>query len=212
MTMTTPNSGHTLPTRNSEHNRRGLTHHHLTKRYSTQKLHTNHNSFITSTMKLHLLLLISLFNVSSGFMAELKGTLAEEACTGSEYADFKQCVTADVSMVDFIDFEDESFVNRDGDSRRLSCMGCPTSGAPRGTWCFVMCGSGRRLLEEVTDMPNLRRLVQPDEFTAVFGGGELTGNGRAKQVAKTVIECFETLSENHPCLGSTVDMTLTVTL
>ncbi len=165
-------------------------------------------------MKLHLLLLVSLFNLSSGFMAELKGTLAEEACTGLEYADFKQCVTADESMADFIDFEDESFVNRGGDGRQLSCTGCPTSGAPKGTWCYTMCGSQRRrLLEEVMDsMPNLRRLVQPDEFTAVFGGGELTGNGRAKQVAKTVIECFETLSENHPCLGSTVDMTLTVTL
>jgi hypothetical protein len=163
-------------------------------------------------MKLHLLLLISLFNLSSGFMAELKGTLAAEACTGLEYADFKQCVTADVSMADFIDLEDESFVDRGGDGRKLSCMGCPTSGAPRGHWCFVMCGSGRRLLEEVTDTPNLRRLQEPDEFSAVFQCGEFAGNGKAKQVAETIIECLDKLSENHPCLGSTVDMTLAVTL
>jgi hypothetical protein len=163
-------------------------------------------------MKLHLLLLVSLFSLSSGFMAELKGPLTEEACTGLEYADFKRCVTADESMAGFVDSEDESFINRGGDGRKLSCDGCPASGAPRGTWCFTMCGRGRRLQEEVTDTPNLRRLVQPDEFTAVFGGGELTGSGKAKQVAKTIIECFEKLSDNHPCLGSTVDMTLTVTL
>jgi hypothetical protein len=49
-------------------------------------------------MKLHLLLLVSLFSLSSGFMAELKGPLTEEACTGLEYADFKRCVTADESI------------------------------------------------------------------------------------------------------------------
>jgi hypothetical protein len=86
----------------------------------------------------------------------------------------------------------------------------PTTADPVA--CFTCGGEGRRLLEEVTDTPNLRHLVQPEEFTAPFGGGELTGSGKAKQVAKTIIECFEKLSQNHPCLGSTVDMTLTVTL
>jgi hypothetical protein len=162
-------------------------------------------------MKLQLLLLASVFNLSSGFMAELKGTLAEEACTGKEYADFKQCVTADESMAGFVDFEDEAFLNRGG-GRRLSCVGCPPSGAPRGTWCFTMCGSRRRRLEEeVTEMPNFLRRVQQDE-SAVFVGGEYTGNEEAKELAKGIIECFGGLLPNHPCLGDTVKMELTVTL
>jgi hypothetical protein len=162
-------------------------------------------------MKLHLLLLASVFNLSSGFMAELKGTLAEEACTGKEYADFKQCVTADESMAGFVDFEDEAFVNR-GDGRKLSCVGCPPSGAPRGTWCFTMCGSRRRrLLEEDTDTPNFLRRVQEDD-SAVFAGGEYSGNEEAKELAKGIIKCLEGLSTNHPCLGDTVKMELTVTL
>jgi hypothetical protein len=162
-------------------------------------------------MKLHLLLLASVFNLSSGFMAELKGTLAEEACTGKEYADFKQCVTADESMAGFVDFEDEAFLNRGG-GRKLSCVGCPPSGAPRGTWCFTMCGSrrGRRLLEEDTDTSNLRR-VQEEE-SAEFAGGEYTGNEEAKELAKGIIECLGGLLPNHPCLGDTVKMELTVTL
>jgi hypothetical protein len=161
-------------------------------------------------MKLHLLLLASVFSLSSGFMAELKGTLAEEACTGKEYADFKQCVTADESMAGFVDFEDEAFLNRGG-GRKLSCWGCPASGAPRGTWCFTMCGSRRRrLLEEDTDTSNLRR-VQEEE-SAVFAGGEYTGNEEAKELAKGIIECLGGLLPNHPCLGDTVKMELTVTL
>jgi hypothetical protein len=162
-------------------------------------------------MKLHLLLLASVFNLSSGFMAELTGTLAEEACTGAEYADFKQCVTEDASMADFIDSKDEAFVNRGGD-RKLSCWGCPASGAPRGTWCFVMCGSRRgRLLEEITDTPNFLRRVQADD-SAVFAGGEYTGNDEAGKLAEGIIECLGGLSTNHPCLGDTANMTLTVTL
>jgi hypothetical protein len=161
-------------------------------------------------MKLHFLLLASVFNLSSGFMAELTGTLADEACTGAEYADFKQCVTADDSMADFIDSKDEAFVNRGG--RKLSCRGCPTSGAPRGTWCFVMCGSRRgRLLEEITDTPNFLRRVQEDD-SAVFAGGEYTGNDEAGELAKGIMECLGGLSANHPCLGDAASMTLTVTL
>jgi hypothetical protein len=164
-------------------------------------------------MKLHLLLLASVFNLSSGFMAELTGTLADEACTGVEYADFKQCVTADESMADFIDSEDEAFVNRGGD-RKLSCWGCPLSGAPRGTWCFVMCGTRRgRLLEEVTDTPNfLRRVQEDDSADAVYADGLYTGTDEAKELAKGIIECLGGLATNHPCLGDTANMGLTVTL
>jgi hypothetical protein len=162
-------------------------------------------------MKLHLLLLASIFNLSSGFMAELKGPLNNEtACTGGEFADFRQCVTADESMADFVDYEDEAFVNRGGDGRRLSCKGCPTSGAPRGTWCYTMCGSQRRRL--ATDsMPNFLRRVQEDD-TATFADGEYTGNEDAKELAKGIIECFGGLLPNHPCLGDTVHMESTVTL
>jgi hypothetical protein len=168
-------------------------------------------------MKLHLLLLASLFNLSSGFMATLKGPLNNEtACTGNEYADFKQCVTADESMANFTESEDEAFIHSGGDGRKLSCMGCPTSGAPIGHWCFVMCGSQRRrLLEEVPDSkPNfLRRVLQDDsETTAVFADGEYTGNEDAIELAKGIISCFGGLLPNHPCLGDTVEMELTVTL
>jgi hypothetical protein len=113
-------------------------------------------------------------------------------------------------MADFVDYEDEAFVNRGG--RKLSCRGCPTSGAPRGTWCYTMCGSQRRrLLEEVTDTPNFLRRVQEDN-SAVYSDGLYTGTDEAKELAKGIIECLGGLSTNHPCLGDTANMTLTVTL
>jgi hypothetical protein len=94
------------------------------------------------------------------------------ACTGKEYAEFMSCATlgaADpILPEDFTELEEEVFVNNGSEDRKLNCSGC-TGGAPRGTWCFTMCG-GRRLGEEGTDTPNLRRLVEQD-FTAVFGGG-----------------------------------------
>jgi hypothetical protein len=175
-------------------------------------------------MNLHLLLLASVFNLSSGFMAELKGTLAEAegSCTGAEYADFKHCVTlgatADPSIdAEFIDFEDLAVVKSGGDDRRLQSNHCRARGCngtqPRGTFCYTMCGgSGRRLEQEGTDKPNfLRRVAEED--SAVFAGGEYTGtNDEAIAIAKDIIECFGELSTNHPCLGDTVDMTLTVIL
>jgi hypothetical protein len=86
-----------------------------------------------------------------------------------------------------------------------------TGGAPRGTFCFTVCGGRRRLSEEGTmDTPNLRRLVKPD-FAAVFEDGKYTGNGKAKQIAKAIIECVGDVSTNHPCLGSTDTMVLTIT-
>jgi hypothetical protein len=167
-------------------------------------------------MKLHLLLLLaSVFSLSSGFMAELKGPLADEACTGGEYADFKSCVmkgvAADPNLAGFVDTEDVSIVNRGGE-RKLSCKGCPPSGAPRGTWCFTMCGSRRgRLLEEGTDTPNFLRRVQEAE-TAVFQGGAYTGNTEAISILEAMTKCLDDGFAHHPCLGTTDKMTMTVTL
>jgi hypothetical protein len=172
-------------------------------------------------MKLHLILLASVFNLSSGFMAELKGLLGQETCTGGEYADFKSCViqgiATDPNLAGLIDFEDVAIVNRGGD-RKLSCSGCPASGAPRGTWCFTMCGSRRRRLEEGTDTPNLRRVLQEEVYTAVFQGGEgvvagaYTGNVEAISILESMITCLDVGSMHHPCLGTSDTMTLTVTL
>jgi hypothetical protein len=173
-------------------------------------------------MKLHLLLLPSLFHLSSGFMAELRGPLTEVACTGDEYADFRHCsalgVETDQSLpaLNEAELDDLAFMNhRHEDDRHLRslnwCSGC-TGGAPRGTFCFTVCGGRRRLSEEATmDTPNLRRLDPPD-FVAVFENAAYTGNGRAKQIAKAIIECLGGVSTNHPCLGSTDTMVLTVTL
>jgi hypothetical protein len=174
-------------------------------------------------MKLHLLLLSSLFHLSSGFMAELRGPLTEAACTGEEYADFRHCaalgVAADQSIpaLNESELDDIAFMNHgNDDDRRLQfnwCRGC-RGGAPRGTFCFTVCGGRRRLSEEGAtgmDTPNLRRLDQPDSV-AVFEKGAYTGNGKAKQVAKATIECLGDVSTNHPCLGSLDTMVLTVTL
>jgi hypothetical protein len=165
-------------------------------------------------MKLHLILLLaSVVNLSSGFMAEVKGSLGEEACTGDEYADFKECVmegvAADPNLAGFVDVEDVAIVNRGGE-RRLNCAKCPES-APRGTWCFVMCGSnGRRRLEEGMDTNNLRRVQEVD--TAVFQGGAYTGNVEAISILKVMTTCLDDGFTHHPCLGTTDKMTMTVTL
>jgi hypothetical protein len=197
--------------------------------------HTNHfhnlllylNFFSLNKMKLHLLLLPSLFHLSSGFMAELRGPLTEAACTGEdseEYADFRHCVTEGVaidqnlSALDESELDDLAFMNhKRDDDRRLQlvnwCRGC-RGGAPKGTFCFTVCGGRRRLSEEGnTDMetPNLRRLEKPD-FVAVFENGAYSGNGKAKQIAKATIKCLGDVSMDHPCLGSTETMVLTITL
>jgi hypothetical protein len=164
-------------------------------------------------MKLHLILLASVFNLSSGFRAEVTGVLGVETCTGDEYADFKECVmqgvAADPNIAGFVDTEDVSIVNRGGE-RRLNCAVCPAR-APRGTWCFTMCGStGRRLLEEGTDTPNLRRVQASD--TAVFVGGVYTGNTEAILILEAMTTCLDDGFAHHPCLGTTDTMTMTVTL
>jgi hypothetical protein len=199
--MTTPNFEHRAP-QNSFHS--------ILTQITTY--------LFTSRMKLHLLLLASLLNLSSGIMVELKGTLAEEACTGEEYADFKYCVKQSAALDPFLpqwtDFEDEAFVHRDhGDDRQLGwCDGCPYE-APRGTFCFTVCG-GRRRLEEAADTPNLRRVQELTEEHkhAEFGDGSYTGNGEAKEIAREIIECLVEDSTHHPCLGSADKMKLKVTL
>jgi hypothetical protein len=215
--MTTPNFEHKRTKLREPCTSRLLLY--FTKQFSFES-HTNHKLFIYfNNMKLHLLLLASLCNLSSGIMVELKGKLAEEACTGEEYADFKYCVKQSSALDPFLtqwtDFEDEAFVHRDhGDERQLGwCDGCPY-GAPRGTFCFTVCGGGRRRLEEATDKPNLRRVQElTQEYKrAEFEGGNYTGNGDAKQIAREIIECLAEDSTHHPCLGSADKMKLKVTL
>jgi hypothetical protein len=167
-------------------------------------------------MKLHLILLLaSVFNLSSGFMAKVEGPLGEDTCTGGEYADFKECVmkgvAADPNLAGFVDMEDVSIVNRGGE-RRLNCATCPPAAiGTRGTWCFVMCGGGRRRgLEENTDTPNLRRVQEAE--TAVFKGGAYTGNTEAISILEAMTKCLDDKFAHHPCLGTTDKMTMTVTL
>jgi hypothetical protein len=166
-------------------------------------------NLFTSTMKLHLLLLASLFNLSSGFMAELRGQLTGEDCTGDEYADFKKCTNQvvlnyDESFPNFTEHEEIFFVNRGGDDRKLNwCNGC-NGQAPRGTFCFTVCG-GRRLSEEGMDTPNLRRLDQPD-FVALFQDGTYTGNNdMARQITRDIIDCIGRGLSEDSCLGSSTD-------
>jgi hypothetical protein len=78
-------------------------------------------------MKLHLILLLaSVFNLSSGFRAEVKGPLGKETCTGDEYADFKNCVTqgvaTDPNLAGLIDIEDGAIVNRGGERKLNQCL------------------------------------------------------------------------------------------
>jgi hypothetical protein len=168
-------------------------------------------------MKLHLFLLASVFNLSSGFRAEVEGPLGQETCTGNEYADFKECVmkgvAADPNLAGFVDTEDVSIVNRGGE-RRLSCAVCtPAAIRMRGQFCFVMCGGRRgRALEEGTDTHNLRRVQKAD--TAVFEGESrtYTGNVEAMLILEVMTTCLDDRFTHHPCLGTTDTMTMTVTL
>jgi hypothetical protein len=168
-------------------------------------------------MKLHLLILASLFHLSSaGFMAELRGQITEEVCSGEEYADFKRCVEKGLAQggENLTEIEEEAFVNRGNeDNRHLEggvnyCSGC-TGGAGVGTFCYTVCG-GRRRLEQGTDKTGLRRLPQAEKTATIVNGVE-SGNGKAKKIARSILDCLATdESDLHPCLGSTNEMALTV--
>jgi hypothetical protein len=162
-------------------------------------------------MKLLLLIFASLFHLSSGFMAELTGSLTQEECTGTEYADFKACVVAGFEEAgeDIYGGEDEAFINhgRDRDLRN-NCSGCPDT-TYVGHFCFTCCGGRRRHLEQGTENTGGLRGLQA--ATAV--DGEVTsGEGEALMIAETILLCLGDHSALHPCLGSTNEMDLTVTL
>jgi hypothetical protein len=165
-------------------------------------------------MKLHLILLASLFHLSNGFTATLKGQLTEEPCSGKESPDFEQCVklgvAADPSLADVLTdhFEGGAFMNSGGVRKLQSsspCRAC-TRAEPRGTFCFTFCnypGTGRRLSEDGTDTPDL---------VAVFEDGAYKGDSEATDIAKVIIECLAVSSTNDPCLPDTGKVSLTVTL
>jgi hypothetical protein len=133
-------------------------------------------------------------------MAELQGSLTAEPCTGDEYADFKQCLPANVA-----DDQEEAIFIRGGERKLQTgwCRGCVGS-YPKGHFCFTVCGTGRRL-EEGT---NLRHLQ--DGSTAEYSAGTYSGSGIALAYATEIIECLGTLSAHHKCLGNATDMTLAV--
>jgi hypothetical protein len=146
-------------------------------------------------------------------MAELKGPLTQEVCTGTEYADFKACVqegylatTGEVLSGGI----DESFMNH-GD-RVLGY--CPSSCTPQymfqGHYCFVMC-TGRRRLEQGTEKTGLRRLQTSDEAHFV-NGALVSGGGEAEAIGNIFITCFATHSEKDPCIGGMDEMELTITM
>jgi hypothetical protein len=163
-------------------------------------------------MKLHLILLASLFHLSNGFEVTLRGQLTEEPCSGEEYTEFENCVmvgvASDPSLGDVLTdhFEGGAFMNTGG-FRKLQtsspCGGC-TGQEPRGTFCFTYCDSGRggrrRLSEDGTD------------DVSVFEDGAYEGNDKATDFAKVIMECLGDASTNDPCLPDTANMALTVTL
>jgi hypothetical protein len=111
-------------------------------------------------MKLSLILLASLLNLArGGFMAEITGPLTG-SCGGAEYNDFKKCLPAEVNYdgdkeVSLFSFEG----NRALQKNTYWCRGCK-GGAPRGTFCFTVCGKrSRRRLAEGTNLRHLQ--VQP---------------------------------------------------
>jgi hypothetical protein len=160
-------------------------------------------------MKLHLLILASLFHLSSGYMTELTGPLAAGAeCSGAEYADFKACAVqgfAEEAGEDVSGGEDEAFINHGVRGLQWNiCSGC-TGGAPVGSFCFTVCGGRRRLAEK----RGLRRL----ESEATFVNGTLTSGEEgtdAANIGNSILVCFQSESADHPCLPSTDEMTLKV--
>lgn len=152
--------------------------------------------------KLCLFLLALLFHPSSGFTVTLKGMLTGEPCSGEESEDIKECVMAgveeaDPSLADVLtDHLDGGFFINGVGKRQLqanSCGGCPNDGSyPRGSFCATFCNNGNE--------GYARRLVED---------GASTGDDESKEIADGIMAC---LGDNHGCLGSTGDWSLTVTL
>jgi hypothetical protein len=159
-------------------------------------------------MKLHLILLTTLFQLSSGFTVTIKGQFTEEPCSGEEYPEFESCVLQGVAIDPNLtgvlndNFDGGFYMNR-GSERKLQatnpCGAC-TGDEPKGTFCFTYCG------------PERRRLSEDGTDTAVFEDGTYEGNSEAKEIAKVIIKCLVGVSTNDPCLPDTADMTLSVTL
>lgn len=184
-------------------------------------------------MKLHLIILASLLHISTGFMVELRGNLTADVCTGTEYTEFRQCALQGAGedlllpKLNEAKLDEKAFMIRGEDRRRLPnlCSGC-IGPSPRGTYCYTMCGGRRRLSEESTDKPILRRLGNNEgtnngnkggtnnngELEAVFQNGEYSGDERAAKIAAATIDCLRAVSTTHPCLGSADKMVLTVNL
>jgi hypothetical protein len=160
-------------------------------------------------MKLHLILLALLFSLSSAkFMAELSGHLTGVECTGEEFVDFKNCLPDEVNGSEW-----GAFINPETDNNRNLgwCSGCAGKNHVRGTFCFTMCDNWRRLEEtSPDDTPALRRRVQ--ETSAVYTEGVWEGSGIALDFGKVIMGCLEVVSPLHPCVGSTDDMTLIVSV
>jgi hypothetical protein len=172
-------------------------------------------------MKLHLLLLasVSLFNLSSGFMAELRGPVTAEECTGDEYAGFQHCAMlgaeVDPSLVVLSEIEEEALVNHRDSRWQLSCSGC-LDRAPTDTFCYTFCASdGRRLALEqgvlLDTPPNLRRVMVEDNI-AIFENGYYIGGDDARDIAEDIIACLGDVLTHHPCLGTINTMSLIVTV
>jgi hypothetical protein len=160
-------------------------------------------------MKLHLVLLASLFHLSNGFEVVLTGQYTEEPCSGGEKTDVEHCVmqgiTSDPSLADaWADHVEGGGFMNSGGLRKLQaspCGGCPDDPQP-GSFCLVYCdGRRRHLSEDGTD------------DVAVFVDGAYKGNSKAADIAKAIIECLGNVSStNDLCLPDTANMALTVTL
>jgi hypothetical protein len=162
-------------------------------------------------MKLHLILLTTLFQLTSGFTVTIKGEFTEEPCSGEEYPEFESCVLQGVAIDPnltgvFNDNFDGGFYMNRGSERKLQttnpCGAC-TGDEPKGHFCFTYCndpGSRRRVSEDgITD-------------TAVFEDGTYEGNSEATDIAKVIIKCLVGVSTGDPCLPDTANMKLSVTL
>jgi hypothetical protein len=106
--------------------------------------------------------------------------------------------------------EEEAFINHGRDRDLWNwCSGC-TGGAPRGTFCFTVCG-GRRRLEQGTEKTGLRHLQSTTGGATMVNGYFTSGEGTdAGAIASAILDCLSIHSAENPCLGSTDAMTLNV--